>query len=73
VPLSRDFRPMALKLDRTIVRALYDADRGGDGPAFECELRGERQRLGLKLESGNVPADVLVIASADKPSETEKH
>jgi uncharacterized protein (TIGR03435 family) len=37
----------------------------GAGPSFFAALQ---EQLGLKLESGKVPADVLVIDSAQKPS-----
>jgi len=43
-----------------------NAPEAGAGPSLFAALR---EQLGLKLESGKVPAQVLVIDSAERPSE----
>jgi uncharacterized protein (TIGR03435 family) len=43
-----------------------NAPESGADPSIFAALPGQ---LGLKLESGKVPAEVLVIDSAEKPSE----
>jgi uncharacterized protein (TIGR03435 family) len=51
-------------LDLTFVNPLQNP--GGDGPSLFTALE---EQLGLKLEAGRAPVDVLVIDRLERPSE----
>jgi uncharacterized protein (TIGR03435 family) len=64
--LKLEWTPDDLQAKPPSAERTGNAPESGAGPSIFAALQ---EQLGLKLESGKIPAQVLVIDSAEKPSE----